>query len=140
MNYSIFLTKHLKERYKFWGVYIQIKKLLINVVIVLSVSLGINTAAIVVLVIFIIFMLISYRYSPYKESQLNRFEGLSDIIVTLIIHLTLLLIQTDSKAIQIIASVLIILFKFYFYYLVLHIISKEYLQYFRKKAKQLARS
>lgn len=130
----------MKERYKFWGVYIQIKKLLINVVIVLSVSLGINTAAIVVLVIFIIFMLISYRYSPYKESQLNRFEGLSDIIVTLIIHLTLLLIQTDSKAIQIIASVLIILFKFYFYYLVLHIISKEYLQYFRKKAKQLARS
>ncbi|KAM3145706.1 hypothetical protein pb186bvf_002252 [Paramecium bursaria] len=140
INYSIFLTKHLDQKYKYWGVYVQIKKLTINLIMVLQISLGVNAASILVLIVFIIFLLISYKYQPYTKEKLNQFESMQDLYLTLIMHLVLLIIQSSSLALQALSAAIIVIIKFIFYFVIVKIIVAEYLEYFRKKAKSLKKS
>lgn len=61
--------------------------------------MDVKVASIIVLIVFITFMLISYKYQPYIHVELNKYEGMSDLCLTIIIHLTLLIIQSESKGV-----------------------------------------
>jgi hypothetical protein len=54
--------------------------------------MDVATASIVVLIVFISFMLVSYKHQPYMYAKLNYFEGATDLLLTVIIHLSLLII------------------------------------------------